>query len=180
MLIYDLAHDRWSRIRTVDYMFDVVEVGPISPSNSSGYLGNILAIPSNLSSTLSSQVPQAIVRQKSKGEVLTGPISCMILGRVQLRRSRTVTVTSVEVTGIYSPLAADLGGPDAVTTPACTALVSSTGADRETAVPMTLVESDTGYWRFDGRVTGKNIDFLLTGRWEITSVVVTGQIHGIR
>jgi hypothetical protein len=125
-------------------------------------------------------------------------VGVVVFGHIQQRHSNYVTLLGVEVEGFqytvpvggadyeslsasyafysevsYAELALDLAET-------LTVQPSDTGAERQSTVPVAVVEVTDEYIRGDTRITAKNFDITIEGNFAISSLLVEVMQHGTR
>lgn len=91
--------------------------------------------------------------------------SVVIYGRAQLLRSQAILLNWVELDGIS----------DNTTV---TALSSSTGHSRDGNLELSKISDYEGYGKYAGRIGGINLDFVVKGKFALSSLIVNAQSHG--
>jgi hypothetical protein len=183
-LFYDEVLDRWGRVRELhaDAFSLPVELGlsyyTYAALMNASYqdLGVSTYLELNSTVTTASLLQTSIGFLKKSGEItllITDPSALVsegiaVIGHIQLRRSRNVTVTEVEADFTLTD-----DPPDAFL------LVSEDGKNRQAAIPMYKI-GDQNTAVYQSRITGKNIDLMFRGRFLLTSAIVTAVMHGKR
>lgn len=182
-LVYDTALDRWGKVK-----IDHVDIG-LLPLEALGSSNRYFTLEENYAfydlayEDLQQEIGTiAGLRQNfgflgvtgSTALLLAEPATetdkgTLVLGHIQVLRDRLVTFQSAEFDELRDFPA-----------PVITLLGSHTGNRRNQTYTPTLVTTSDDYQKYGGRVTYKNFDIAIEGRFAMTTSIIGTTIHGKR
>lgn len=181
-LVYDLALQRWGKLRMVHRDCFYYNYGVETAALTYSMLGDV-PYDNPLLTTYSAttqqsnaftSAPHSLAFLKQNGEVLianwsnqirdTEDIAVVVLGRVQLSRSRNTQLNRVEIEGMTSGHAY--------------VVPSYNGRTLETAQELSVIESDEDYRLMGTMVDCKNFNIIIAGTFDLSSVLLESMPTG--
>lgn len=181
-LVYDLALQRWGKLRMVHrdcfYYNYGVETAPLvySMLGDVAYDNPLLTTynATTQQSNAFTSAPHSLAFLKQNGEVLianwsdqlrdTEDVAVIVLGRVQLSRSRNTQLNRVEIEGMTSGKAY--------------VVPSYNGRTLEAAQELSVIESDEDYRLMGTLVDCKNFNVIIAGTFDLSSVLLESMPTG--
>lgn len=183
-LVLDTALDRWGKIRIEHqdaFMYPYPQgEGAYFYEDLVGFYDALPGDYASLGAITFTAIPpkQGLAFMNSLGEIHVAVLDftqelaegVIILGHLQYKHDRMITVQSLELDGLKA-------GP----APEVNLLLSTRGKARTSSAMMTTnIEDESEYWKFNSRKTAKNIDIAVEGTFVLSNALVTVMNHGNR